>query len=57
MIATSLTHATIYDLEQRRAKHGEDMQGYRYGNVLKSHFGLRTDFDTATTAKLDRRTG
>jgi hypothetical protein len=54
MIATSLTRSTIYDLEQRVAKHGEDMQGFRYGNVLKSHFGLRTDFDAATTAKLDR---
>lgn len=53
IIATSLTRSTIYDLEQRVAKHGEDMQGFRYGNVLKSHFGLRTDFDAATTAKLD----
>ncbi len=54
LIATSLTHATIYDLERREPTRGEDWQGIRYGNVLKSQFGLRTDFDSATTAKLDR---
>ena len=54
LIATSLTHATIYDLERREPTRGEDWQGIRYGNVLKSQFGLRTDFDSVTTAKLDR---
>ena len=54
MVATSLANATVYDLELRRPKRGEELQGYRYGNILKSHFGLRTDFDAATTAKLDR---
>jgi hypothetical protein len=44
LIATSLTHATLYDLERREASRSEDWQGIRYGNVLESHFGLRTDF-------------
>ncbi|MCA9712854.1 MAG: AAA family ATPase, partial [Myxococcales bacterium] len=54
MVATSLANATVYDLELRRPKRGDELQGYRYGNILKSHFGLRTDFDAATTAKLER---
>ncbi|MBL4689709.1 MAG: AAA family ATPase [Nannocystaceae bacterium] len=53
-VLASLAGATVFDLASREAYVSEDLHGIRYGTIFTEHFGIETDFDVATTAKLKR---
>ena len=52
-IVASAKDAYVYDLRNRELRSTEDFRGVRYGTLMTSHFGISSDFDLATTRRLE----
>jgi predicted ATPase len=52
VVVSSIDDAIVFDLEDRKPRHSEDLRGHSYGWIMKRHFGLEEDFDLATTELL-----
>lgn len=52
VVVSSIENAIVFDLEDRKPRHSEDLRGRPYGWIMKRHFGLEEDFDLATTELL-----
>lgn len=55
-VISSIDGAVVYDLKKREAITSEDLRGIRYGTLMTSHFGIDTDYDQDSTAKVERLT-
>ena len=53
-VISSIDNAIVFDLGTGTAVKSEDLRGIRYGTLMTGHFGIESDFDLDTTAKLKR---
>lgn len=53
-VIASVPDAVVYDLGKREAIASADLQGVRYGTLMTAHFGISSDMDLDSTAKLQR---
>ncbi len=53
-VVTSVDCAWVVDLTTEEMRHSSELQGTKYGDLLKSHFHLSTDYDHQTAEKLER---
>jgi predicted ATP-binding protein involved in virulence len=53
-VIASIKNAVVYDLKTRDASLSDSYQGIRYGTLMTEHFGISSEIDLDTTAKLVR---
>lgn len=53
-VISSLPGALVFDLTTQSAENSGDLQGIRYGTLMTAHFGIESDFDLDSTARLAR---
>lgn len=51
-VICSIDHAVVYDLSTHVAIRSEELRGITYGTLMTEHFGISSEFDLETTARL-----
>lgn len=51
-VIASIPDAIVYDLAKKSSVSSADLQGVRYGTLMMQHFGIASDMDLDSTAKL-----